>query len=150
MDYNNERIKLHEMKAADGAVEAQKLVCELNAHYFIPILVDLQCNNEYDVLIANLYEIERNSSFFPPVMNINVKVVKHSDIKVEEKWARAPPVEHFSREHFVEYFPQQFYDLRYQDRVPDPCNLGLNDTDIIQQRFKDYKVLRRPDKEDSH
>uniref|UniRef100_A0A915BDD6 ATP synthase subunit d, mitochondrial n=1 Tax=Parascaris univalens TaxID=6257 RepID=A0A915BDD6_PARUN len=93
MDYNNERIKLHEMKAADGAVEAQK---------------------------------------------------------VEEKWARAPPVEHFSREHFVEYFPQQFYDLRYQDRVPDPCNLGLNDTDIIQQRFKDYKVLRRPDKEDSH
>lgn len=24
-DYNNERIKLHEMKAADGAIEAQKV-----------------------------------------------------------------------------------------------------------------------------
>ncbi|VDK43426.1 unnamed protein product [Anisakis simplex] len=93
IEYNNERIKLHEMKAADGAVEAKK---------------------------------------------------------VEEKWAAAPPVEHFSREHFVEYFPQQFYDLRYQERVPDPCEIGLNDTDIIQQRFKDYKVLRRPTKEEGH
>ncbi|KIH50085.1 hypothetical protein ANCDUO_19839 [Ancylostoma duodenale] len=36
--------------------------------------------------------------------------------KVEDKWASAPPVEHFDRQHFVEYFPQEFYDLRYQNR----------------------------------
>jgi hypothetical protein len=93
IEYNNARIKLHEMKTADGALEAKK---------------------------------------------------------VEEKWAKAPPVEHFDRQHFAEYFPQIFYDLRYQKRIPDPCNVGLNDTDQLEARFKDYKVLRRADKVDDH
>uniref|UniRef100_A0AC34GWS4 ATP synthase subunit d, mitochondrial n=1 Tax=Panagrolaimus sp. ES5 TaxID=591445 RepID=A0AC34GWS4_9BILA len=93
VEYNNARIKLHELKTADGAVEAKK---------------------------------------------------------VEEKWAKAPPVEHFDRQHFAEYFPQIFYDLRYQKRIPDPCNVGLNDTDQLEARFKDYKVLRRADKVDDH
>ncbi|RCN49145.1 hypothetical protein ANCCAN_04718 [Ancylostoma caninum] len=70
--------------------------------------------------------------------------------KVEDKWASAPPVEHFDRQHFVEYFPQEFYDLRYQNRIPDPCGLGLNETPEIEARFKDYKVLRRADKVDDH
>uniref|UniRef100_A0A914Z3J4 ATP synthase subunit d, mitochondrial n=1 Tax=Panagrolaimus superbus TaxID=310955 RepID=A0A914Z3J4_9BILA len=93
VEYNNARIKLHELKTADGAVAAKK---------------------------------------------------------VEEKWAKAPPVEHFDRQHFAEYFPQIFYDLRYQKRIPDPCNVGLNDTDQLEARFKDYKVLRRADKVDDH
>ena len=59
-EYNEARIKLHELKTVDGAAEAKK---------------------------------------------------------VEEKWAKAPPVEHFDRQHFVEYFPQLFYDLRYQKRI---------------------------------
>ncbi|VDK59897.1 unnamed protein product [Cylicostephanus goldi] len=58
-EYNNERVKLHEMKVADGLEQAKK---------------------------------------------------------VEDKWAKAPPVEHFDRQHFAEYFPQEFYDLRYQNR----------------------------------
>ncbi|VDM53884.1 unnamed protein product [Angiostrongylus costaricensis] len=58
-EYNNERIKFHDIKVADGLEEAKK---------------------------------------------------------VEAKWASAPPVEHFNRQHFVEYFPQEFYDLRYQNR----------------------------------
>lgn len=91
--YNNERIKLHDMKVADGLEQAKK---------------------------------------------------------VEDKWASAPPVEHFDRQHFVEYFPQEFYDLRYQNRIPDPCNLGLNESPEIEARFKDYKVLRRADKVDDH
>ncbi|VDL62993.1 unnamed protein product [Nippostrongylus brasiliensis] len=62
VEYNNERIKLHDMKVADGLEQAKK---------------------------------------------------------VEEKWAKAPPVEHFDRQHFVEYFPQHFYDLRYQNRSSD-------------------------------
>ncbi|PAV70707.1 hypothetical protein WR25_05344 [Diploscapter pachys] len=71
--------------------------------------------------------------------------------KIEEKWAKAPPVEHFNRQHFAEYFPQEFYDLRYQNRLPDPCGLGLNENfHLIEERFKDYKVLRRPDKVDDH
>jgi seryl-tRNA synthetase len=70
--------------------------------------------------------------------------------KVEQKWAKAPPVEHFSREHFVEYFPQLFNDWRYQERIPDPCELGYNDRAMLESRFKDYKVLRRPDKVDAH
>ncbi|CAI4223215.1 unnamed protein product [Auanema sp. JU1783] len=70
--------------------------------------------------------------------------------KVEQKWAQAPPVEHFDRQHFVEYFPQHFYDLRYQNRIPDPCEIGLNETPEIEARFKDYKVLRRADKVDDH
>jgi hypothetical protein len=37
--------------------------------------------------------------------------------KVEQKWARAPPIEHFSREHFVEYFPSLFVDYRYQEHI---------------------------------
>uniref|UniRef100_A0AC34PUS8 ATP synthase subunit d, mitochondrial n=1 Tax=Panagrolaimus sp. JU765 TaxID=591449 RepID=A0AC34PUS8_9BILA len=93
IEYNEARIKLHELKTADGAVEAKK---------------------------------------------------------IEEKWAKAPPVEHFDRQHFVEYFPQLFYDLRYQKRIPDPCNVGLNETDQLEARFKDYKVLRRADKVDDH
>ncbi|MFH4981955.1 hypothetical protein AB6A40_008664 [Gnathostoma spinigerum] len=95
-EYNNARIKLHDMKTTDKAVEVSK---------------------------------------------------------VEEKWAHAPPVEHFSHQHFVEYFPDQFYDLRYQNRIPDPCGVGFNDPDSIQnieERFKDYKVMRRPDKEEGH
>ncbi|KJH48692.1 hypothetical protein DICVIV_05193 [Dictyocaulus viviparus] len=91
--YNDERIKLHEMKVADGLIEAKK---------------------------------------------------------VEDKWASAPPVEHFGRQHFVEYFPKQFYDLRYQNRIPDPCNLGINEFPEVEARFKDYKVLRRPSKVDDH
>ncbi|KAK0393166.1 hypothetical protein QR680_000084 [Steinernema hermaphroditum] len=70
--------------------------------------------------------------------------------KVEEKWAKAPPVEHFDRQHFAEYFPHLFYDLRYQERFPDPCNIGLNETPQIKERFSDYKVLRRADKVDDH
>ena len=70
--------------------------------------------------------------------------------KVEAKWSAAPPVEHFDRQHFVEYFPQHFYDLRYQARVPDPCNIGLNESKELETRFKDYKVLRRADKVDDH
>jgi|UniRef100_A0AC35FTV1 hypothetical protein len=93
VEYNNARIKFHELKTADGAIEAKK---------------------------------------------------------VEEKWAKAPPVEHFDRQHFAEYFPQIFYDLRYQKRIPDPCNVGINDTDQLEARFKDYKVLRRADKVDDH
>uniref|UniRef100_A0A1I7WCQ0 ATP synthase subunit d, mitochondrial n=1 Tax=Heterorhabditis bacteriophora TaxID=37862 RepID=A0A1I7WCQ0_HETBA len=93
MEYNNERVKLHDLKVADGLEQAKK---------------------------------------------------------VEEKWAKAPPVEHFDRQHFVEYFPQHFYDLRYQNRLPDPCNIGVNDNPDIETRFKDYKVLRRADKIDSH
>ncbi|CAI2355065.1 unnamed protein product [Caenorhabditis sp. 36 PRJEB53466] len=93
VDYNNARIKLHDIKVADGLQEAKK---------------------------------------------------------VEEKWAKAPPVEHFDRQHFVEYFPAHFYDLRYQNRIPDPCNIGLNETPEIENRFKDYKVLRRADKVDDH
>ena len=58
--FQEERIKLHSLKTADGAEEAKK---------------------------------------------------------VEEKWSKAPPVEHFDRQHFVEYFPQLFYDLRYQKRI---------------------------------
>uniref|UniRef100_A0A0K0CUX0 ATP synthase subunit d, mitochondrial n=1 Tax=Angiostrongylus cantonensis TaxID=6313 RepID=A0A0K0CUX0_ANGCA len=82
-EYNNERIKFHDMKVADGLEEAKK---------------------------------------------------------VEAKWASAPPIEHFNRQHFVEYFPQEFYDLRYQNRIPDPCMLGINDFPEIETRFKDYKV----------
>uniref|UniRef100_A0A7E4ZWQ2 ATP synthase subunit d, mitochondrial n=1 Tax=Panagrellus redivivus TaxID=6233 RepID=A0A7E4ZWQ2_PANRE len=93
IEYNTARAKLHELKTADGAVEANK---------------------------------------------------------VEEKWAKAPPVEHFERQHFVEYFPTLFYDLRYQKRIPDPCEIGLNDTDQLEARFRDYKVLRRADKVDDH
>ncbi|KAK0403251.1 hypothetical protein QR680_016811 [Steinernema hermaphroditum] len=70
--------------------------------------------------------------------------------KVEEKWAKAPPVEHFDRQHFAEYFPHLFYDLRYQERIPDPCNIGLNETPQLKERFSDYKVLRRADKVDDH
>ncbi|KAI6182688.1 ATP synthase subunit d, mitochondrial [Aphelenchoides bicaudatus] len=70
--------------------------------------------------------------------------------KVEQKWAKAPPVEHFSHEHYSEYFPQIYADLRYQERIPDPCELGFNDREMIESRFKDYKVLRRPDKVDDH
>uniref|UniRef100_A0A0N4ZND0 ATP synthase subunit d, mitochondrial n=1 Tax=Parastrongyloides trichosuri TaxID=131310 RepID=A0A0N4ZND0_PARTI len=70
--------------------------------------------------------------------------------KVEDKWANAPPVEHFDRQMFVEYFPQLFYDLRYENRFPDPCNIGLNEQPQIEQRFKNYQVLRRPDKVDDH
>ncbi|CAJ0960658.1 unnamed protein product, partial [Mesorhabditis belari] len=92
-EYNETRIRLHEMKVADGLEQAKK---------------------------------------------------------VEAKWKSAPPVEHFDRQHFAEYFPQHFYDLRYQERIPDPCSIGLNETDAFQQRFSDYKVLRRPDKVDDH
>ena len=70
--------------------------------------------------------------------------------KVEQKWAKAPPVEHFSHEHFAEYFPQLYADYRYQERIPDPCDLGFNDREMLESRFKDYKVLRRPDKVDDH
>ncbi|KAI6219524.1 ATP synthase subunit d, mitochondrial [Aphelenchoides fujianensis] len=71
--------------------------------------------------------------------------------KVEQKWAKAPPVEHMDRQAFVEFFPQLFYDLRYQKRIPDPCQLGINENfHLLEYRFKDYKVLRRPDKVDDH
>ncbi|GMT10261.1 hypothetical protein PFISCL1PPCAC_1558, partial [Pristionchus fissidentatus] len=93
LNYNKERVELHEMKVADGIEEAKK---------------------------------------------------------VEAKWSAAPPVEHFDRQHFSEYFPQHFYDLRYQARVPDPCNIGLNDSNELEKRFADYKVLRRADKVDDH
>ncbi|CAJ0576966.1 unnamed protein product, partial [Mesorhabditis spiculigera] len=92
-EFNNARIKLHQLKVADGIEQAKK---------------------------------------------------------VEAKWAAAPPVEHFDRQHFSEYFPQHFYDLRYQERIPDPCGIGLNETDAFEKRFSDYKVLRRPDKVDDH
>lgn len=73
-------------------------------------------------------------------------------------------MEHFDRQHFAEYFPQHFYDLRYENRIPDPCNIGLNETPEIENRFRDYKVgifvlllstyfiqvLRRADKVDDH
>uniref|UniRef100_A0AC35TSM2 ATP synthase subunit d, mitochondrial n=1 Tax=Rhabditophanes sp. KR3021 TaxID=114890 RepID=A0AC35TSM2_9BILA len=90
----------------------------------------------------------------------NEKRIKFQDLKhasgvkeaskIEEKWAKAPPVEHFDRQMFVEYFPQLFYDLRFENRFPDPCNIGLNEQPQIEQRFKNYQVLRRPDKVDDH
>lgn len=98
VDYNNARIKLHEVKVADGLQEAKKVITFISKRFLI---------------------------FF---------------FQVEEKWAKAPPVEHFDRQHFVEYFPAHFYDLRYQNRIPDPCNIGLNETPEIENRFKDYKV----------
>ncbi|CEF66752.1 ATPase, F0 complex, subunit D, mitochondrial family-containing protein [Strongyloides ratti] len=70
--------------------------------------------------------------------------------KVEDKWSKAPPVEHFDRQMFPEYFPQIFYDLRVDKRLPDPCNLGINNEPSIQTRFRDYKVLTRPDKVEDH
>ncbi|KAJ1370988.1 hypothetical protein KIN20_032845 [Parelaphostrongylus tenuis] len=92
-EFNNERMKLHDMKVADGLEEAKK---------------------------------------------------------VEDKWAKAPPVEHFNRQHFVEYFPQEFYDLRYEERLPDPCKIGVNEFPEIKARFSNYKVLQRPDKVEDH
>jgi hypothetical protein len=32
----------------------------------------------------------------------------------------------------------------------DPANVGYNDKAMLEERFKDYKVLRRPDKVDAH
>ena len=70
--------------------------------------------------------------------------------KVEERWAKAPPIEHFDRQMFPEYFPQLYYDLRTQERIPDLCKMGINQTTVVQERTVDYKVLRRPDKIDEH
>jgi hypothetical protein len=70
--------------------------------------------------------------------------------RVEEKWEKAPPIEHFDRQHFPEYFPHLFCDYRYERRIPDPCNVGLNETEELYTRFSDYKVLRRADKVDDH
>ncbi|CAD5212328.1 unnamed protein product [Bursaphelenchus xylophilus] len=70
--------------------------------------------------------------------------------KKEEKWASAPPVEQMAREHFVQYFPKHFTDYRYQKRIPDPTGVGFNESEAIETRFRDYKVLRRPDKVDDH
>lgn len=35
----------------------------------------------------------------------------------EDKWARAPPIQQFTRQHFAEFFPKLFYDLRVQDHI---------------------------------
>uniref|UniRef100_A0A0N5CGQ4 ATP synthase subunit d, mitochondrial n=1 Tax=Strongyloides papillosus TaxID=174720 RepID=A0A0N5CGQ4_STREA len=70
--------------------------------------------------------------------------------KVEERWAKAPPVEHFDRQMFPEYFPQIFADLRTQERLPDPINLGINEDDIAHKRYKNFNVLKREDKLDDH
>uniref|UniRef100_A0A0K0G2Y7 ATP synthase subunit d, mitochondrial n=1 Tax=Strongyloides venezuelensis TaxID=75913 RepID=A0A0K0G2Y7_STRVS len=70
--------------------------------------------------------------------------------KVEERWSKAPPIEHFDRQMFPEYFPQLYPDLRTQERLPDPLNLGINEEGKPQKRFKNYRVLKREDKVDDH
>ncbi|CAD5207551.1 unnamed protein product [Bursaphelenchus okinawaensis] len=70
--------------------------------------------------------------------------------KKEEKWANAPPVEQMCLEHLPQYFPHKYADLRYEKRIPDPCDVGFNEAEALETRFRDYKVLRRPDKVDDH
>ncbi|KAI6216292.1 ATP synthase subunit d, mitochondrial [Aphelenchoides besseyi] len=71
--------------------------------------------------------------------------------KVEQKWAKAPPIEHMHYQMFVKFFPQLFTDYRYERRIPDPVSLRLNENfHLLEARFKDFKILRRPDKVDDH
>uniref|UniRef100_A0A915DNE8 ATP synthase subunit d, mitochondrial n=1 Tax=Ditylenchus dipsaci TaxID=166011 RepID=A0A915DNE8_9BILA len=94
--FNETRSKLHEVKSADGAIEATKL---------------------------------------------------------EEKWSKAPPLEHFNRQHYPEYFPHLYRDYRVpMEYQIDLLQLGLNTEEIkaISARFKDYKLPRDPSKIDMH
>ncbi|KAH7731949.1 Protein ATP-5 [Aphelenchoides avenae] len=75
--------------------------------------------------------------------------------KVEDKWAKAPPIEHFNRQHFAEYFPGLYVDYRYENNVfVDLYDHGYNRKpelrERIEKRFADYKVLRRENKEEGH
>uniref|UniRef100_A0A914C5P7 ATP synthase subunit d, mitochondrial n=1 Tax=Acrobeloides nanus TaxID=290746 RepID=A0A914C5P7_9BILA len=42
--------------------------------------------------------------------------------KIEERWAKAPPVEHWNRNHYVEYMPfvYQYYDARIDNQRENP------------------------------
>jgi len=72
--------------------------------------------------------------------------------KEEDKWAKAPPVEHFtSKQQFVDYFGglYRFYDLRFQNRLPDYWCLGANEKEFVDEmvrRFGNYDVKTKLDR----
>ncbi|VDD96353.1 unnamed protein product [Enterobius vermicularis] len=103
---------------------------------------------------THLKEIEKWKEYVDLMVKLNE--MKAADTiaeakKVEEKWARAPPVEHFSRDHFVEYFPKLFTDYRVENRIWDIYKVGFNEKkDAWMWRFKNYEILRHPSKESVH
>ncbi|KAI1702667.1 ATP synthase D chain, mitochondrial (ATP5H) domain-containing protein [Ditylenchus destructor] len=71
--------------------------------------------------------------------------------KLEDKWAKAPPVEQFTRQDWPKYFPERFYDLRDTDPISiDPMEVGFNTPEArakMAYLHGDYKVRRDPDSE---
>uniref|UniRef100_A0A914IAV5 ATP synthase subunit d, mitochondrial n=1 Tax=Globodera rostochiensis TaxID=31243 RepID=A0A914IAV5_GLORO len=58
--------------------------------------------------------------------------------KIEDKWAKMPPVEQLWRDQLVQFFPHEHQDLRYLNEYYDPYHWGLNDSNW-RERFKDFK-----------
>ncbi|KAL3081046.1 hypothetical protein niasHS_000629 [Heterodera schachtii] len=62
--------------------------------------------------------------------------------KIEDKWAKMPPVEQLWRDQLVQYFPHKHQDLRYLNEYYDPWGIGVNDTNW-RERFKDFQSRPR-------
>jgi len=54
--------------------------------------------------------------------------------KIESRWAKAPPIEHMTLYHLIEYFPLRYADCRYLDYINHPIFFA----DPIQLREFEY------------